>query len=253
MSRARDEFEPAIDIGAELAVGVVAQGSSQPRRKKICTSHHRTACCHQNVLSHCRGAPAFLLDKRFAALVGHRALHGKKRHRLVAGCRRIVEVVTDGAERARHHNPSGVRPPRRLEHVAGAENIVLEHVPAMSAVAFYSRDLCRNMIDALTASERPPDGFQIPDVTEYALHIEAFQPLIVVLVPQQHPDPHAVIKQPAHEIGTDMPGRAGDEDRRQLRHRRRPDTTPRNHSGASRIPVDRRPEPPRFVQEPSSL
>ena len=213
----RNELETAIDIGAELAIGVVAQGSSQPRGEEISASHHSTTCCDHDILSRRRCAPAFLLDQRLAALIGHGAFHGIERHRLVAGRGRLVQIVADRAEGAGHDHAAGLYFPRRLQHVVGAADIALEQLPAMAAVAFDGRDLGCNMIDALTAGERLPGGIQIPDITEHALHIEAFQRLIVVLAPQQHPDRHAVAEQPAHEIGADMPGRTGNENRR---HRR---------------------------------
>ena len=216
----RDELEPAIDVGTELAVGVVAQGSSQSRGEEVGAPHHRATGRDHHVLSRCRRAPALLLDERLAALVGHRALHGIELHGLVAGSGGIVQVVSDRAERAGHDHPAGLRLPRRLQHVAGAEDVALEHVAAMGAVACDGRDVGRAVIDAPTPRERPPGVIQIANVAVGALDLETFQPLIVVLVSQQHPDLYALVEQPAHEVGADMAGRTGHEHGRRRRARR---------------------------------
>ena len=67
------------------------------------------------------------------------------------------------------------------------------------------------MIDALASGQRLAGGIQVADIAVHALHLEIFQALVVVLVPQQHAYPDPFIDQPVHEIGTHVPGRAGNE------------------------------------------
>ena len=61
--------------------------------------------------------------------------------------------------------------------------------------------LAATWLDALTALKRTPGCIQIPDITKPAFNVKTFQSFVVVLVSQQHPDPDAVVEQPAHQIG----------------------------------------------------
>ena len=81
----------------------------------------------------------------------------------------------------------------------------------MGPVALDGGDQRGDMVDAPAALERAPGVIQIPDIAVHAFNIEAFQTFVVVLVPEQHPHPDAVVQQPAQEIGSHVPGRSGQE------------------------------------------
>ena len=178
------------------------------------TPDHRTGRGHYNILASRGRAPALVLDERFAALVGHGALHGVELHRLVGGRGGIIQIVTDRAEGPGHHDAARFDLASRPQDVAGADHVALEYLPAMVPIAFDRRYLGRDMVDASAALDRAPRGVEIPDVAERAFDIQTFQACVVVLVSEQHTHADAVGEQPADEVGAHMPGGSGNENGR---------------------------------------
>ena len=154
-----------------------------------------------------------MFDQRLAALVRHGPLHGVELHGLVAGRGRVVQVVTDCAERACHHHPAGFRFPRRLQYIAGADHVALEYFPAVGQVAFYGRDLGCHVIHAPAAFQRAPGFIQVANVAIYAFNLQSLHAFVVVLMSQQYPHAHAIFEQSAQQVGAHVPRRAGNKNR----------------------------------------
>ena len=90
----------------------------------------------------------------------------------------------------------------------------------MGAGAVDGGNLRGDMIDAMTALDRLPGGFEVPDVAVRAFNLQTVQALVVVFGPEQYPDTDAVFEQAADEIGAHMAGRAGHEYGRRRRRGR---------------------------------
>jgi hypothetical protein len=206
-----DELEAARHVGAEAAVGVVAEGAAHARREVVVGADDGARGRDDDVEPVGDSAQRLQLDEHLRALVRHGALEGKERDGLVGGAGGVVEVVADRAEGAGDHDALDLGGARGGEQVSCAEDVGVEDVAAVPGVAVDGRDAGGGVEDAPTVADGQGHGGGVAQIAGDALDRQAVHGAGVGAGLEEHAERLPGGQEALDQVGAQVPSGAGDQ------------------------------------------